>query len=37
MKGSTTRYRIRERYWTVDEIATEAGMTQRWRVVAHQG
>ena len=27
MKGSTTRYRIRERYWTVDEIATEAGMT----------
>ncbi len=27
MKGSTTRYRIRERYWTVDEIATEVGMT----------
>ena len=27
MKGSTTRYRIRERYWTVDEIATEACMT----------
>jgi hypothetical protein len=28
MKGSTTRYRIRERYWTVDEIAQEACMTR---------
>ena len=24
----TTRYRIRERYWTVDDIAKEAGMTR---------
>ena len=36
MKGSTTRYRIRERYWTVDEIATEAWHDPRWRMGAHQ-
>ena len=37
MKGSTTRYRIRERYWTVEEIAEEALHDPRWRMVAHQG
>ena len=36
MKGSTTRYRIRERYWTV-ERSLRGLYDPRWSMVPHQG